>query len=234
MTLSEGRTIVRVLLATLSTAKLDDATLDAWILDAYVMHRRRFTRWGMAMNGADTGFGMTAGNVTSTTTTGQQSIAEHLSIYRQTTNTEENGVELEWMPLEEIVRLQVDQGAVGDRAAPRYCFAHRFDAGQAIASTSPIRWRLFCWPIPDGAYFFSAKVVTMAQLLTAGGQSFELPEDECYVMLREAAMLGACILGKPEEAKAGILRNSEAITEAAKSRAVKAAVRRGLPVEVAR
>lgn len=156
-------------------------------------------------------------------------VVEVLAVYRETSNnTYFSGPELERLPLEQIIKKQNDDPAQG---TPRMCCPQPIDLNAAATSTTPISWRLWVWPIPDATYWYSLRHLrSMAYFDSVGATATS--HNEAYAIVRNAAALGARLLGRTDEVVEWIKRSTLETTRLGVMNARKALVRRNKPREL--
>jgi len=194
MNLSGARTLFQSLV---QHPSFPEANMDA-IINSYYLMMMGETRRGISTLESLTAVWTTAQGAKTASVGGgaDEQAADFISVYRWAANNSDLGPEMEWLPLEEIIRLQNDQTT---QAAPTHWHADRYDKGVSDTNPTPIHVRLWVWPIPDATYWYSAKVVRNGILLNGGSANIEMAEEDAQMMVRRAAAYGATLVGRPPE-----------------------------------
>ena len=216
MTRGEARALMRLLAQDLGS-RMPDPDCNAILHDAFIGYKTMHSRWDTVFTG-NALWSIAAGATKGTTANNTGRFLRQLkSVHRQTTATGLHGVEMEWLPFEDLIRLQNDDTT---QAAPRFYHAMMFDDGGLSGNDSPVEWRLCVWPIPDALYYFSGRGLIQADRIDADGDLLEVPDDETYLVVRDASRMMARLLGKSEEFVQGIDAQMEQRIAASKARAV--------------
>jgi len=194
MTLSGARTLFQSLV---QHPSFPQANMDAIINDSYLRMMAETRRTISTFESATAIWTTAAGAKTSSSGGGSAApTSEILSVYRVATNTTDLGPELEWLPLEDIIRLQNDQTT---QAAPTHYHADQYDIGSSDTNSTPIYWRIWVWPIPDTSYWYRAMTLKHGIALSGSSATIEMSEEDAQMMVRRAAAYGATLIGRPPE-----------------------------------
>ena len=160
-----------------------------------------------AMPGSVSGLSVTAGvGVTTSNMTGVEAVtfaAELLSVHRESSPSATEGLQLERLTFLEIIKKQNNDTTQGP---PRYYAAQRVEAGQTLSTVTPIRWRVWVWPLPDSTYYLSTRFIK-THYPQFYATSIQMAQDEGWAVIRNAAVLAARILGKTDEEVANIKKS---------------------------
>jgi hypothetical protein len=212
---------------------MSNADINVLINDAHNIAKRRQGRWVTTYSGLTMGWSISqgAGSSTSNSTTTAAKAVEVRNIYRQTGSGDLNGHELERVGMHEIIRLQIDDPT---QDAPTRFHAERVDGNQTATNVSPIRWRLWVHPLPDATYWFSSKVLLSADALSGSSDVIQLPESGAFAVVRDAAALGARIMGRSDEFIQQIRRWNPERYDSSTGQSIENLEHNGKPAEVVR